>query len=109
MTEVENLPITYRIGRRFDMKLAAAALARDWMDQASRGFANCCHLDAVMWLHRALVACEPAAAFRRGAYHGGTFAGRSVGYHHGWRGPHWRYGWRGGWRGNRWAWNCGWG
>ena len=54
MTEVENLLITYRIGHRFDMKLAAAALARDWMDQASRGFANCCHLDAVMWLHRRL-------------------------------------------------------
>ena len=52
MTEVENLLIAERIGHRLDMKLAAAALARDWMDQASRGFANCCHLDAVMWLHR---------------------------------------------------------
>jgi len=40
----------------------------------------------------ALVASEPAAAFRGRGYHGGTFAGRSVGYHHGWPGRHWRYG-----------------
>jgi hypothetical protein len=55
----------------------------------------------------ALVASEPAAAFRGRAYHCGTFAGRSVGYHHVWRGRHWRYGWyrvhwRYGWRGG-WA------
>jgi len=54
VTEAENLLIAERIEHRLDMKLAAAAVARDWMDQASRGFANCCHLDAVMWLHRTL-------------------------------------------------------
>ena len=66
MTEAENLLIAYRIGHRFDMKLAAAALARDWMDQASRGFANCCHLDAVMWLHRTLTLPPERALCLRG-------------------------------------------
>jgi hypothetical protein len=70
-------------------------------------------------LGAALMASEPAAAFRAVGYHGRTFAGRSVawrGAH--WRGAHWRYGWRGagsrvgwrrGWGGNRWGWNRGWG
>ena len=53
-------------------------------------------LRAAVALAAALVASEPAEAFRGRAYNGGTFAGRSVGYHHGWHGRHWRYGWRGG-------------
>jgi hypothetical protein len=35
-------------------------------------------------LAAALVASEPAAAFRGRAYDGGTFSGRGVGYHYGW-------------------------
>ncbi|HUI19993.1 MAG TPA: hypothetical protein VLZ74_02985 [Methylocella sp.] len=41
----------------------------------------------------ALAASEPAAAFRGRAHHRGTFAGRSIGYHHhGSHRGHWRYG-----------------
>ncbi len=62
-------------------------------------------LMATAALGAALMASEPAAAFRAAGYHGRTFAGRSVAWHGAhWRGAHWRYGWRTG-RG----WNSGWG
>lgn len=58
---------------------------------------------AIAALGTALVASEPAAAFR-GGYHGARFAGhgwRGGGWHHGWRGGGLRHGWRGGYR---WGW-----
>jgi Family of unknown function (DUF6065) len=42
MTEPESEFVAYRIGRRFDMNLAVASPARDWMNHTNSGFANRC-------------------------------------------------------------------